>query len=103
MLLVDEALAKFSVILVELEPKKNSWERPQEIFESMNSIGKPLSLADLVRNRLLLNLDAHKQEDVSGCLSRHWHIEHSNLTKNRVKAFANIFCQETKYAITISL
>lgn len=43
------------------EVYKNSWENPQEIFESMNSLGKPLSLADLVRNYLLLGLDANTQ------------------------------------------
>ena len=40
---------------------------------------------------------------ISGCMVRHWSAEQSNLTKNCVKAFANIFCQEAKYAITISL
>ncbi len=48
--LIEKGLSKFSVITIELEPAKNVWENPQEIFESMNSLGKPLSLADLVRN-----------------------------------------------------
>ena len=60
--LVEKGLNKFSVITVELEPNKNKWENPQEIFESMNSIGKPLSLSDLVRNYLLLGLDADTQD-----------------------------------------
>lgn len=55
-------LDNFSIITIELQPKQNSWENPQEIFESMNSIGKPLSLADLVRNYLLLGLDADTQD-----------------------------------------
>ncbi|WP_418583264.1 DUF262 domain-containing protein [Holdemanella porci] len=59
--LIEHGLDKFSVITIELQPKQNSWENPQEIFESMNSIGKPLSLADLVRNYLLLGLDAETQ------------------------------------------
>lgn len=59
--LVDKGLNKFSVITIELQPDKNAWENPQEIFESMNSLGKPLSLADLVRNYLLLGLDADTQ------------------------------------------
>lgn len=59
--LIDKGLNKFSVITIELQPEKNAWENPQEIFESMNSLGKPLSLADLVRNYLLLGLDADTQ------------------------------------------
>lgn len=59
--LIELGLNKFSVVTVELEPDKNEWENPQEIFESMNSLGKPLSLADLVRNYLLLGLDAETQ------------------------------------------
>ncbi len=60
--LVEKGLNKFSVITVELEPGKNEWENPQEIFESMNSLGKPLSLSDLVRNYLLLGLNPDTQD-----------------------------------------
>ena len=60
--LVGQGLDKFSVITIELKPEENKWENPQEIFESMNSLGKPLSLADLVRNYLLLGLDADTQD-----------------------------------------
>lgn len=59
--LIELGISKFSVVAVELQPEKNEWENPQEIFESMNSLGKPLSLADLVRNYLLLGLDADTQ------------------------------------------
>lgn len=59
--LIELGINKFSVVAVELQPEKNEWENPQEIFESMNSLGKPLSLADLVRNYLLLGLDADTQ------------------------------------------
>ena len=71
--LIEKGLNKFSVITIELQPDKNAWENPQEIFESMNSLGKPLSLADLVRNYLLLGLDADTQ---STLYSQYWlHIE----------------------------
>lgn len=59
--LIEKGLNKFSVITIQLQPDKNAWENPQEIFESLNSLGKPLSLADLVRNYLLLGLDADAQ------------------------------------------
>lgn len=61
--LIDWGISQFSVVTVELDPK-NSWENPQEIFESMNSLGKPLSLSDLVRNYLLMGKNANEQEQL---------------------------------------
>ena len=59
---IEAGLSKFSVVTVELQPERNIWENPQEIFESMNSLGKPLTLADLVRNYLLLGIEPEGQE-----------------------------------------
>ena len=61
---IEHGLQNFSVVTLELQPRQNPWENPQEIFESMNSIGKPLSLADLVRNYLLLGLEADAQDNL---------------------------------------
>lgn len=60
--IIELGLSKFSVVTVELQPDRNPWENPQEIFESMNSLGKPLTLADLVRNYLLLGIEPKEQE-----------------------------------------
>lgn len=71
--LVEDGLCRFSVITIELNPTRNTWENPQEIFESMNSLGKPLSLADLVRNYLLLGMTADEQDSN---YKKYWlHIE----------------------------
>lgn len=71
--LLEKGLQKFSIITIQLEPQQHAWENPQEIFESMNSLGKPLTLADLVRNYLLLGLDADTQEEL---YNEYWlHIE----------------------------
>ncbi|WEV44662.1 DUF262 domain-containing protein [Streptococcaceae bacterium ESL0687] len=59
--LIEKGLEKFSIVMIQLEPVKNNWENPQEVFESMNSLGKPLSLADLVRNYLLLGESTERQ------------------------------------------
>lgn len=59
--LIDKGLVHFNIVTIELEPNKNPWEKPQEIFESMNSLGKPLTLADLVRNYLLLGKTSDQQ------------------------------------------
>lgn len=59
--LLDNGLAKFSCVTIELDSKK-SCENPQIIFEAMNSLGKPLSFADLTRNFLLMGLNSVEQE-----------------------------------------
>ncbi|TFC01625.1 DUF262 domain-containing protein [Cryobacterium adonitolivorans] len=59
--LLEKGLMRFSIISIQLEPDRNPWENPQEIFESMNSLGKPLSLADLVRNYLLMGKSTGQQ------------------------------------------
>jgi len=68
--LLDEGLGKFRVVEIELD-LSNPWENPQEIFESMNSLGKPLSLADLVRNWLLMGETISTQEKL---YHDHWLI-----------------------------
>lgn len=67
--LIELGLEKFSLVTIQLEPKKNFWENPQEVFESMNSLGKPLSLADLVRNYILSGKEADEQENL---YHRYW-------------------------------
>ena len=62
--LVEKGLANFNIVTIQLEPERNPWEKPQEIFESMNSLGKPLSLADLVRNYLLLGKSSAQQNNL---------------------------------------
>lgn len=61
---LEKGLMRFSIISIQLEPARNPWENPQEIFESMNSLGKPLSLADLVRNYLLMGKSSQQQTDL---------------------------------------
>lgn len=67
--LIQHGLRFFRIVAIKLDPERNSWENPQEIFESMNSLGKPLSLADLVRNYLLMGLEAEQQTDY---YDRYW-------------------------------
>ncbi|MEO6832635.1 MAG: DUF262 domain-containing HNH endonuclease family protein [Chitinophagaceae bacterium] len=62
--LVQKGLVNFNIVTIQLEPERNHWEKPQEIFESMNSLGKPLSLADLVRNYLLLGKSSAQQNNL---------------------------------------
>ncbi len=50
------------VVFIDLDQR----ERPYEIFESLNSKGKPLSQADLVRNYIAMRLPEPTQEKVFG-------------------------------------
>ena len=89
MQLIDKGVNKFSVVTIELKPKSNNWENPQEIFESMNSLGKPLSLADLVRNYLLLGLSSNEQTEL---YNKYWlHIE--NVLPHNISNFIRDFMQ----------
>lgn len=47
-----DGLKRMTIVLLEVEKGKN--DDAQEIFERMNSTGKPLSNADLIRNYLLM-------------------------------------------------
>lgn len=86
---VSKGLDRFSIVTIELQPDKNPWENPQEVFESMNSLGKPLSLADLVRNYLLLGKEADVQEKL---YKDYWlHIEKQ--LPNQVSNFIRDFMQ----------
>lgn len=53
-----EGLHALRVVLVELEEE----DRPQQVFESLNAKGRPLSTADLLRNVLLVRYGQEEQE-----------------------------------------
>lgn len=74
--LIENGLSNFNIVTIELEPQTNKWEKPQEIFESMNSLGKPLTLADLVRNYLLLGKNTNQQEEL---YNQYWKKIEENL------------------------
>lgn len=87
--LIEKGLNKFSIVTIELKPDQNKWENPQEIFESMNSLGKPLSLADLVRNYILLGLTPKDQDKY---YKNYWmHIE--KILKGRISSFIRDYMQ----------
>jgi uncharacterized protein with ParB-like and HNH nuclease domain len=59
-------LAKLAIVGIALN---KDVDNPQLIFESMNSAGKSLSQADLIRNFVLMGLDQHEQETL---YHRYW-------------------------------
>lgn len=86
--LIENGLNHFSIVTIEIQPEK-PWENPQEIFESMNSLGKPLSFADLVRNYLLMGLDTDEQERYY----EHYWLLIEKLVKNNISDFIRDYMQ----------
>lgn len=58
------AIRRMNVAVIFLDERPFKGEDPQIIFETLNSLGKALTLADLVRNFILLSLDSKKQSDL---------------------------------------
>lgn len=62
-----KGLAKLYIVDIALNRQQDN---PQLIFESMNSTGKELSQADLIRNFVLMGLSSRLQEQI---YEGHWH------------------------------
>ncbi len=58
------AIQRINVAVIFLDERPFKSEDPQVIFETLNSLGKPLTLSDLVRNFVLLNMESEKQSDI---------------------------------------
>lgn len=58
------ALAKLNVAVIILDERPFKGEDPQIIFETLNSLGKPLTLSDLIRNYILLSMRSERQTEV---------------------------------------
>ncbi len=55
------ALQRMNLAVIILDERPHKGEDPQIIFETLNSLGKPLILSDLARNYVLLNLNSKHQ------------------------------------------
>jgi uncharacterized protein with ParB-like and HNH nuclease domain len=97
--LIEKGLVNFNIVTIQLEPERNPWEKPQEIFESMNSLGKPLTLADLVRNYLLLGKSSAQQNNL---YHNFWLIIEQNLTGDNNSFSISAFIRDYMQLIDIS-
>lgn len=82
--IINKSLSKFSIVDIELQPDKYPWEMPQDVFETMNSLGKPLDLSDLIRNYLLLNKSIDEQKSL---YHTYWMNLEKHLSNNLSKYF----------------
>lgn len=58
------AIQRVNVAVIFLDERPFKGEDPQIIFETLNSLGKPLTLSDLVRNFVLLNMNSDNQSKI---------------------------------------
>ena len=58
------AIRRMNVAVIFLDERPFKGEDPQIIFETLNSLGKPLTLSDLVRNFVLLRMDSSSQSKI---------------------------------------
>lgn len=57
------ALGRVNVAVIILDERAYKGEDPQIIFETLNSLGRPLTFSDLIRNFILLNMSSQKQTE----------------------------------------
>lgn len=84
------ALRRMNVAVIFLDERPFKGEDPQIIFETLNSLGKPLSLSDLVRNFILLNMESKNQSDIYENI---WHPKIEKVLKENTSEFFRDYLQ----------
>ncbi len=87
------AIQRMNVAVIFLDERPFKGEDPQIIFETLNSLGKPLTLADLVRNFVLLNLQSESQSDI---YEKKWHPEIEAVLHDYTSKFFRDYLQYKK-------
>ena len=84
------ALQRINVAVIFLDERPFKGEDPQIIFETLNSLGKPLTLSDLVRNFVLLNMESSKQSNI---YENTWHPKIEEVLKENTSKFFRDYLQ----------
>jgi len=84
------AIKRFNVAVIFLDEAPNKGEDPQVIFETLNSLGKPLSLSDLIRNFVLLKLQSEKQNYI---YEKIWYPKIEDILKENTSEFFRDYLQ----------
>lgn len=85
-----KALDRMNVAIIFLDERPYKGEDPQIIFETLNSLGKPLSLSDLIRNYVLLNMKSDEQTDI---YENTWYPKIESILKEFTSDFFRDFLQ----------
>ena len=93
------AIKKMNVAVIFLDERPFKGEDPQIIFETLNSLGKPLTLSDLVRNYVLLKI---KSEEQSKIYEDIWHPKiEAVLNENSSNFFRDYLQYKTRSSIKV--
>jgi uncharacterized protein with ParB-like and HNH nuclease domain len=84
------AIQRMNVAVIFLDERPFKGEDPQIIFETLNSLGKPLTLSDLVRNFVLLKLESSEQTEV---YEKIWHPKIENILNDDTSKFFRDYLQ----------
>ncbi len=87
---IFKGLEKLMVVEISLERDKDN---PQLIFESMNSTGKDLTQADLIRNYTIMETEVEKQENF---YNQYWRAMEEDFKQNEI-----LFNQFVRHYLTI--
>lgn len=93
------AIRSMNVAVIFLDERPFKGEDPQIIFETLNSLGKPLTLSDLVRNFVLLNMDSKRQSEI---YDNTWHPKIEKvLLENTSKFFRDYLQYKTASSLKV--
>ncbi|MDY0315799.1 MAG: DUF262 domain-containing HNH endonuclease family protein [Bacteroidales bacterium] len=84
------AIQRMNVAVIFLDERPFKGEDPQIIFETLNSLGKPLTLSDLVRNFVLLNMESKAQSDI---YEKIWHPKIEEVLNDNTSKFFRDYLQ----------
>ncbi len=87
------ALQRMNVAVIFLDERPFKGEDPQIIFETLNSLGKPLTLSDLVRNFVLLQMNSDQQSDI---YENTWYPSIENVFQENTSRFFRDYLQYKK-------
>lgn len=84
------AFQRLNIAVIFLDERPHKGEDPQIIFETLNSLGKDLTLADLVRNFVLLPLTSERQTYI---FDETWHPKIENVLDINTSPFYRDYLQ----------
>ncbi|GAA7137863.1 DUF262 and DUF1524 domain-containing protein [Helicobacter pylori] len=91
---IFKGLEKFTIVWIALKKGKDD---PQLIFESMNSKGIELTQTDLIRNYIIMETEAEKQE---GFYNKYWRAMEEDFKQNK-KQDKKLFDRFVRHYLTI--
>lgn len=94
-----QAIQRMNVAVIFLDERPFKGEDPQIIFETLNSLGKPLSLSDLIRNFVLLKMESDRQSEIYENI---WHPKIEKiLNENTSKFFRDYLQYKTSSSLKV--